>query len=207
MSRSSDSLDKEIPVLTDVVVSGHESHAKPKRGKHAKTAHPHSPPHSPADDSVPVLDHVIEPSFLTTPEPATASRLEPTLEPAQRPVHEPAVFTPGEAEFTSGSIAERYVPRSDPGATSAVPMPVPAVDTREYDADVLAERLRGRFATYLTGAGRDLIEARCRDAFQDHTTWLVSQITREVALALETEMLSWVREAIREEMGKGAEKG
>jgi hypothetical protein len=32
----------------------------------------------------------------------------------------------------------------------------------------------------------------------------VHQITREVALALQTEMLSWVREAIREELGQAA---
>jgi hypothetical protein len=47
-----------------------------------------------------------------------------------------------------------------------------------------------------------VIEARCRDALQDHTTWLVNQITREVALALETEMTGWVREAVEEEIGR-----
>jgi hypothetical protein len=47
-----------------------------------------------------------------------------------------------------------------------------------------------------------VIEARCRDALQDHTTWLVNQITREVALALETEMTGWVREAVEEELAR-----
>jgi Protein of unknown function (DUF2486) len=78
----------------------------------------------------------------------------------------------------------------------------PSAPVQSLDADVLAERLRGRFASYLTGEGRSVIEARCRDALQDHTTWLVSQITREVALALETEMTGWVREAVDEEMAR-----
>jgi hypothetical protein len=78
--------------------------------------------------------------------------------------------------------------------------PAPLEPVHSLDADVLAERLRGRFASYLTGEGRSVIEARCRDALQDHTTWLVNQITREVALALETEMTGWVREAVEEEL-------
>jgi hypothetical protein len=77
-----------------------------------------------------------------------------------------------------------------------------AQPVHNLDADVLAERLRGRFASYLTGEGRAVIEARCRDALQDHTTWLVNQITREVALALETEMTGWVREAVNEEIAR-----
>jgi hypothetical protein len=79
----------------------------------------------------------------------------------------------------------------------AAPAPAP-----NLDADVLAERLRGRFASYLTGEGRAVIEARCRDALQDHTTWLINQITREVALTLETEMTGWVREAVNEEIAR-----
>jgi hypothetical protein len=67
---------------------------------------------------------------------------------------------------------------------------------------VLAERLRGRVASYLTGEGRDVIEARCRDALADHTTWLVNQITREVALSLETEMTRWVQEAVDEALSR-----
>jgi hypothetical protein len=35
---------------------------------------------------------------------------------------------------------------------------------------------------------------------QEHSTWLVSQITREVALALETELTQWVREAVADEL-------
>jgi hypothetical protein len=75
------------------------------------------------------------------------------------------------------------------------------------DAEVIAERLRGRFAGFLTGEGRGIIETRCRDALQEHTTLLVSQITREVALTLETEMTGWVREAVEEEIARRAGRG
>lgn len=217
MSQSSDSSDQDIPVLTDVMDTGHDSRAKTKRAKRHGHESSHARRHDAAqahqetrreaheeegheaardahdhahEDDVPVLDSVYEPERDETHAPA----------------REPAQFVPGEAEFTSGSTAERYVA---PTEVSAASSPTQHADasavTPEYDADVLAERLRGRFATYLKGEGRNLIEARCRDAFQDHTTWLVNQITREVALALETEMLRWVREAIREELGNSAD--
>ncbi|WP_109484063.1 DUF2486 family protein [Paraburkholderia sp. C35] len=218
MSQSSDSSDQDIPILTDVMETGHDPHVKAKRpkrsgshghgheGTHARkhgaheahAAHEtheadaaphdsHAEAHTPSpiqDDDVPLLDSIYESPHV--------------------PLREPAQFVPGEAEFTSGSAAEQYVAPPEPVALQAEHAHAPAAapaNATDYDADVLAERLRGRFATYLKGDGRNLIEARCRDAFQDHTTWLVNQITREVALALETEMLSWVREAIREELG------
>ncbi|ACC71398.1 DUF2486 family protein [Paraburkholderia phymatum] len=253
MSQSSDPSDQDIPLLTDVMETGHDPHAKTKRpkrsgshehaGSHARkhrathdgaSAHeaadeaadeaaqeaardeydaPHeSAPHpSPSprveaaappadDDDVPLLDSVYE-----SPEVLSGRALQPEREAPQALAREPAQFVPGEAEFTSGSTAERYVPPpvADLAQAQAHHASTPAATT-DYDADLLAERLRGRFATYLNGDGRNLIEARCRDAFQDHTTWLVNQITREVALALETEMLRWVREAIREELGNSA---
>jgi hypothetical protein len=74
--------------------------------------------------------------------------------------------------------------------------------TAEHQADVIADRLRGRFTHFLTGDGRTLIEERCRESLQEHSNWLVSQITREVALALETELTEWVREAVVEELGR-----
>ncbi|WP_310731402.1 DUF2486 family protein, partial [Burkholderia pseudomultivorans] len=70
------------------------------------------------------------------------------------------------------------------------------------DAQHIAERLRNRLTGYLTGAGRETIEARCRDALHDHSAWLVGQITREVALALETEVMDWVRDAVDEEIAR-----
>lgn len=72
----------------------------------------------------------------------------------------------------------------------------------DRDADAIADRLRGRFTHFLTGDGRTLIEERCRESLQEHSTWLVSQITREVALALETEMTEWVREAVADELAR-----
>lgn len=70
---------------------------------------------------------------------------------------------------------------------------------RGYDADALVERLRGRCLTWLAGEGRTVVEARCRAALQEHSNWLVGQITREVGLALETELAGWVRDAMRDE--------
>ncbi|WP_233828612.1 DUF2486 family protein [Paraburkholderia sp. ZP32-5] len=72
----------------------------------------------------------------------------------------------------------------------------------ELDADVIAERLRGRFAGFLAGDGRGIIEVRCRDALQQHTSLLVGQITTEVARALEAEMAGWVREAVADEIAR-----
>ncbi|MCR5892498.1 MULTISPECIES: DUF2486 family protein [Burkholderia] len=72
----------------------------------------------------------------------------------------------------------------------------------QEDAQHIAERLRNRLTNYLTGEGRDAIEARCRDALHEHSAWLVGQITREVALALETEVMDWVRDAVDEEIAR-----
>jgi Protein of unknown function (DUF2486) len=72
----------------------------------------------------------------------------------------------------------------------------------EYDADLIGERLRGRMTGFLTGGGREVIETRCREVLQEHSSWLVHQITREVALALETELSEWVHEAVREELAR-----
>ena len=99
--------------------------------------------------------------------------------------------------------------RAAPHAPEPVLAFVPAVigssesaGTAEHQADVIADRLRGRFTHFLTGDGRTLIEERCRESLQEHSNWLVSQITREVALALETELTEWVREAVVEELGR-----
>ncbi len=93
---------------------------------------------------------------------------------------------------SSAGVFDRAEPAAPVEAGSIVPPDIAhetaAPSQPDLDAEVIAERLRGRFAGFLTGEGRGIIEARCRDALQEHTTWLVSQITREVALALETEM-------------------
>jgi Protein of unknown function (DUF2486) len=102
--------------------------------------------------------------------------------------------------------------RTPPRAPEVLPVPGPAsANERAHDAgrdaDAIADRLRGRFTHFLTGDGRALIEERCRESLQEHSTWLVSQITREVALALETEMIGWVREAVAEELSRPGKSG
>jgi hypothetical protein len=68
------------------------------------------------------------------------------------------------------------------------------------DAESIAARLRESVASYLTRDLRKTIEAHCREALADHATWLVNQVTKEVALSLESRMLDWVREAVDDEM-------
>ncbi|AQG97915.1 hypothetical protein A9R05_03050 [Burkholderia sp. KK1] len=70
----------------------------------------------------------------------------------------------------------------------------------EYDAEQIADRLRGRFTNFLTGEARALIEERCREVLREHSSQLVSAITREVAMALEGRMSEWVREAVEKEL-------
>jgi uncharacterized protein DUF2486 len=142
-------------------------------------SHPNDP--SSPETAIPVLSEVI-----VQGDPAQARDLPELTDTL---AEEPAFVTPP---------ASAQAP-ARPAASAPAPAPA-APTTPDYDADLLAERLRGRFASYLTGEGRALIETRCRDAIEDHTTWLVNQITREVALVLETEMAGWIREAIREEL-------
>ncbi|VWC43993.1 hypothetical protein BLA17378_00141 [Burkholderia aenigmatica] len=101
-----------------------------------------------------------------------------------------------------GHAREAHLPEA------VVPVAAPQPDTQAAagltpeDAQHIAERLRNRLTNYLTGEGRDAIEARCRDALHEHSAWLVGQITREVALALETEVMDWVRDAVDEEIAR-----
>lgn len=89
-----------------------------------------------------------------------------------------------------------------PEAVVATTAPQAAAGLTPEDAQHIAERLRNRLTNYLTGEGREAIEARCRDALHEHSAWLVGQITREVALALETEVMDWVRDAVDEEIAR-----
>jgi hypothetical protein len=169
---SDTTFDTSIPVLDEVLVPGKPEQARAPRG----TGETQPQAAEPADG---VTVHAVTPAQVQAfelPEPPAPDEL------AKAP--EPAPFEPATAFHFSRAQA------------------APAVPVTNLDADVLAERLRGRFASYLTGEGRAVIEARCRDALQDHTTWLVNQITREVALALETEMTGWVREAVEEELAR-----
>ena len=153
------------------------------------------------DTSIPVLKDILVPGKSTYARTAHAATGEP---PDGAIVH--AVTS---AQVRSFELPEPPAPFElqqepepfEPSSVFHFPR-APAAHAPSLDAEGLAKRLRGRFASYLTGAGRDLIEARCRDALQDHTTWLVTQITREVALALETEVTGWVREAVEEEIAR-----
>ena len=101
-----------------------------------------------------------------------------------------------------GRAREAHMPEAVVPAAAAQPDTQAAAGLTPEDAQHIAERLRNRLTNYLTGEGRDAIEARCRDALHEHSAWLVGQITREVALALETEVMDWVRDAVDEEIAR-----
>ncbi|KVN28172.1 hypothetical protein WJ63_13310 [Burkholderia pyrrocinia] len=188
-----------IPTLTDVLVPGNPAHTRAGA--------------TPRDDAaIPVLTDVIAPGNPARADAAAAADTQPveieadpetvTVEPVPTP-HVPAVeLPPGGADVRSAGEPEPVVAAAALAASAtAHQAPAPAVLTPE-DAQRIAERLRNRLTNYLTGAGREALEARCRDALHDHTAWLVSQITREVALALETEVTEWVRDAVDEEIAR-----
>ena len=108
----------------------------------------------------------------------------------------------------SAGVFDRVEPATPLEAGSTVPPDIAREGAGEtpldLDADVIAERLRRRVAGFLAGDGRSIIEDRCRETLQAHTGWLIDQITREVALTLEEEMTSWVREAVLEEISRRA---
>jgi hypothetical protein len=153
-------------------------------------------PNHPNDPSIPVLTDV-----LVSGDAARVRSTRPQ-EPEAAPPAAGAVAQQAEPAPAAGAVAQQAEPPPAAGAVAQQAEPPPT-----YDADLIAERLRGRFANYLTGDGRGIIEARCRDALQEHTSWLVSQITREVALALETEVAEWVREAVKEEIARRSAGG
>ena len=70
----------------------------------------------------------------------------------------------------------------------------------EYDAELIAGRLRERFSGFLKGEARGLIEERCREMLREHSTQLISAITREIALELEGHVSKWVHEAVKHEL-------
>lgn len=91
--------------------------------------------------------------------------------------------------------AKASTPEPSAGVSAEVPAsPLPP------DAEALVERLSGRAMSWLTGDGREVIEARCAAAMQEHAHWIVGQVSREIGLALEGELKGWVRAAVREEL-------
>jgi Protein of unknown function (DUF2486) len=226
----SDPDDSSIPVLHEILVPGNPAQARTASSDAgAPAAQPVSDPEAgempvfapePSHEPEPVLApeslHTREEPTLP-PEPAHGSAQAHPADPAHprkrsrahhgadhRHDHERALHQP--AVVPSAGVFDRAEPHAPIEAGAIVP-PDLAHETSaqlqsNLDADVIAERLRGRFAGFLTGEGRGIIEARCRDALQDHTSWLVNQITREVALALETELTGWVREAVDQELAR-----
>jgi hypothetical protein len=219
---------KAEPVLAPQPVLSPEQTRAPKPVLAPEAAHAVEPVLAPnpthAAEPTPAQEPAFSPEALTTSQ--AAQPVEPSLAPESPSVHaaehahpkkrsrlhhgtearhehdehghvSPGVFdrTEPAAPLEAGTIVPPDIAHETAAAAPSQPGP---------DADVIADRLRGRFAGFLTGEGRGIIEARCRDALQEHTTLLVSQITREVALTLETELTGWVREAVEEEIARRA---
>ena len=149
-------------------------------------------PHDP--NSIPMLTDVIVPGRPPVGRPAQtpAEESTPSAQPAQAHAEGPA-----QSQATPTYPAAQ-APAAGAGGASATP----AVGFDARDVEFIAERLRGRLSTYLREDARRVIEARCRDAVEEHTNWLVRQVTREVDSALEAEVAGWVRDAVREELAR-----
>lgn len=93
------------------------------------------------------------------------------------------------------------------GGVAPAAVPAAVEELFAGDVDALAERLHGRCLGWLTGDGRAAIEARCSAALQEHSHWLVGQVSREIGLALESELKGWVKAAVREELAARAGHG
>jgi len=187
MSHSNESSSPDdIPILSEVIVQG-----DPAQGR-----------------DVPELVDILPDEPASVPPPAAERDAPPhaATEPAAAKSHAHAKRQthahPKRQSHAKSAASDQTTPEVTAPATAPAPT---APATPDYDANLLAERLRGRFASFLTGEGRTLIEARCRDAIQEHNTWLVGQVTREVAMLLETEVSVWIREAIREELKQRGE--
>ncbi|MGF6570765.1 hypothetical protein ABH945_002876 [Paraburkholderia sp. GAS333] len=207
----SDPNDNSIPVLHEILVPGQVR--SPSGGAVPPALEP-DVPREPSFKAEPVLaprpSHADEPVLATQPVLAEEETLAPEPVIAPQAAH-PAVVHNNGAPASSAGVFDRAEPVAPVEAGSIVPPDIAhetaALSQPDLDAEVIAERLRGRFAGFLTGEGRGIIEARCRDALQEHTTLLVSQITREVALTLETELSGWVREAVEEEIARRSGRG
>ncbi|KVE96639.1 DUF2486 family protein [Burkholderia vietnamiensis] len=197
--------DADIPVLNDMIARGRtaafDALEHDTAGAEAVIVEPVPTPYLPTvelpgDSDAPAqpaaAGHVVAEEAAAAPAP-----LRSVL----------ADDVPSQSEFAAAPLDDATLPQAladQPADASQPPLGAPATAAAltPEDAQHIAERLRDRLTNYLTGAGRDAIEARCRDALHDHTAWLVGQITREVALALETEVMEWVRDAVDEEIDR-----
>ncbi|MFL9951693.1 DUF2486 family protein [Paraburkholderia agricolaris] len=198
--------DSSIPVLHEILVQGRPAEARYAPGGAAAPARQPVPDPETTREPMPEHEPALAPEHAYPAEHAHPRKRSRThhAHAADRQhghddEHEPAVAP-------SAGVFDRAEPHAPIEAGAIVPPDIaheaPAQPQPNLDADVIAERLRGRFTSFLAGEGRSIVEARCRDALQDHTTWLVNQITREVALALETEMTGWVKEAVDQELAR-----
>jgi hypothetical protein len=174
----------------------------------------YEPTVAPEPAPAPEAAHAAEPKLAPEAEPEPLHAAEHAhLKKRSRLHHGADARHAHDHAHVSAGVFDRAEPAAPLEAGAIVPPDIAreteaaALLQADLDADVIAERLRGRFAGFLTGEGRGIIEARCRDALQEHTTVLVSQITREVALTLETEMTGWVREAVEEEITRRSGRG
>ncbi|MCA8089861.1 DUF2486 family protein [Burkholderia anthina] len=209
--------DAVIPVLTDVVAPDHAAEV-PGAPQHAETdpesvvVEPVPTPYVPAVELPGDSDAPAEPGAAERVVAEASAAMQAPLRSAlaaddsqQHDLaavpHEPAGHT-DEAALPEALVPAADVPVPDHLAGAPQPDANAAAALTAEDAQHIAERLRNRLTNYLTGEGREAIEARCRDALHDHAAWLVGQITREVALALETEVMDWVRDAVDDEIAR-----
>jgi len=165
-------------------------------------------PHDPND--IPMLTDVIVAGRPPLARPGsvhadTAELADERRSSGEQAMAETAAETPGERAMAPQPAVSLEGPEASMSAAAA---PVSATTASSpaaldhRDVDLIAERLRTRFASYLRQDARGVIEARCKDAVQEHTNWLVRQVTRDVVIALEAEVTSWVRDAVREELAR-----
>jgi hypothetical protein len=193
-----------IPVLTDVIVPGRSPMPQPSEAYRIDTTAapategPLPPPASTELEARAGVDEWPVPQALVQ---AQAVLAQPQAQYAPQPARaaELCEFAEPVKPIESRASAESAQP-SERRDSLAPAQPLEQAALTERDADHIAERLRARFAGYLREEGRRVIETRCREALEEHTSWLVRQVTREVALALEGEVMGWVRDAVREEL-------
>ncbi|KOT00335.1 DUF2486 family protein [Burkholderia mallei] len=200
-----------IPVLTDVLVPGNPALARPPAAGPAQAGEPAAAAirageghdadrrdEATATEPAAVVAAALAPADeMRAPAPAEPSFALPAPDPLA--VELPTAY-PADATYADELPAAHPAPDLTPPAALPSSVPELAQAAPSFAADLearqIAERLKSRMTRYLTGEGRGLIEARCRDALHDHAGWLVGQIAREVALALETEVAGWVTEEV-----------
>ncbi len=169
-----------IPLLSDILVAGNLLRA---RSPFERSRVPEAADAAALAGLVPA----------SAPEPFATPTSAETMA-AVHSVHEPTLAPEPTSEFAHQAAHEAA---SEP---ATAPVREDSYALYAQDADALVERLRGRALSWLTGEGRGVIEQRCSAAMQEHSHWIVGQVSREIGLALETELKGWVKAAVREEL-------